>query len=189
MTSVSEIDYGPLAVLIGTWRGDKGMDVAPDPEAGTERNPFFETVEYVAAGEVTNANEQKVKVVRYHQVVRRKSNGEVFHDQTGFWMWDPASGTLMHSLVIPRGLSLLAGGTHTGGPAADGATVLEVSAEAGRSDWGIVQSPFLLAKARTTAFRHRVAVKGNTMSYAETTVLEIYGRVFDHTDANELERD
>jgi len=189
MTSLSEIDYGPLAVLIGTWRGDKGMDVAPDPETGTERNPFFETIEYVAAGEVTNANAQKVKVLRYHQVVRRKSNGEVFHDQTGFWMWDPASGTLMHSLVIPRGLSLLAGGEHAGRPAADGSTVLEVSAEAGRSDWGIVQSPFLQEKARTTAFRLRIAVKGNSMSYAETTVLDIYGRGFDHTDENVLERD
>ena len=29
------IDYGPLAGLIGTWKGDKGMDVSPEPE-GTE---------------------------------------------------------------------------------------------------------------------------------------------------------
>lgn len=188
MTSVIDIDYGPLAALIGTWRGDRGLDVAPEP-GGTERSPYFETIEYVAGGEVTNAEAQTLKVVRYHQVVRRKSNGEVFHDQLGFWLWDPASGTLMHSLVIPRGVCVLAGGAHTGRSEADGSTVLEVAAEAGTSDWGIVQSPFMLAKARTTAFRQRVAVNGNTMHYAETTVLDIYGRVFDHTDENTLERD
>jgi methylamine---glutamate N-methyltransferase subunit C len=188
MTSVNDIDYGPLAALIGTWRGDRGMDVAPD-SAGTERSPYFETIEYVAGGEVSNAKTQTLKVVRYHQVVRRKSNGEVFHDQIGFWLWDAQSGTLMHSLVVPRGLCVLAGGTHAGRAEADGSTVLEVAAAAGHGDWGIVQSPFMQEKARTTAFRHRIAVNGNTMHYAETTVLDIYGRVFDHTDENTLERD
>ncbi len=188
MTSVIDIDYGPLAALIGTWRGDRGMDVAPEPD-GTGRSPYFETIEYVAGGEVSNAEAQTLKVVRYHQVVRRKSNGEVFHDQVGFWLWDPASGTLMHSLAIPRGVCVLAGGTHTGRPEADGSTVLEVAAEAGSADWGIVQSPFMQAKARTTAFRHRIAVSGNSMSFSETTVLDIYGRVFEHTDDNTLERD
>ena len=34
MTNPKPIDYGPLAALIGTWRGDRGMDVAPDPDGG-----------------------------------------------------------------------------------------------------------------------------------------------------------
>ena len=33
------IDYGPLALLIGTWEGDKGVDIAPEPD-GTENNPY-----------------------------------------------------------------------------------------------------------------------------------------------------
>ena len=44
------------------------------------------------------------------------------------------------------------------------------------------------AKARTLEFRHRVTLSGDTLRYEETTVLEIYGKRFDHTDANELER-
>ncbi len=55
---------------------------------------------------------------------------------------------------------------------------LEVRAAEGE-EWGICQSPFI---------RHRVSVSGDTLSYDETTVLEIYGRRFDHTDANELTR-
>ena len=32
------VDYGPLSVLIGTWQGDKGIDIAPKPEED-ENNP------------------------------------------------------------------------------------------------------------------------------------------------------
>ncbi len=41
---VSDIDYGRLAALIGSWRGDKGMDMSPEPE-GTEENPYFRALE------------------------------------------------------------------------------------------------------------------------------------------------
>ena len=33
------IDYGPLEALIGTWKGEDGMDVAPEPD-DDERNPY-----------------------------------------------------------------------------------------------------------------------------------------------------
>ena len=60
------IDYGPLTALIGTWCGDKGMDIAPDP-AGREENPYFETLAFMPVGDVTNANEQVLVGLRYHQ--------------------------------------------------------------------------------------------------------------------------
>ena len=37
-----QISYGPLESLIGTWEGNKGMDISPEPE-GTEENPYYET--------------------------------------------------------------------------------------------------------------------------------------------------
>ena len=55
-------------------------------------------------------------------------------------------------------------------------------------NWGIVQSPFMRDQARTVRFQHDVTIDGDTLAYAETTFLEIYGRSFDHTDANELTR-
>ena len=42
--------------------------------------------------------------------------------------------------------------------------------------------------ATTTAFRHRISVDGNTLRYDETTMVDIYGKQFEHTDANELRR-
>ena len=182
--SEGDIDYGPLAALIGTWQGDKGMDVSPEPD-GTEENPYYETIVFEAVGDVTNADEQTLAIVRYHQVVTRKSNDEVFHDQIGYWTWDPATQTIAQSVNIPRVVAVLAGGTFEG---SGSEVVLEVHAKKGDRDWGIIESPFMRDHASTVAFEHRIEVAGDRMSYAETTSLEIYGRAFAHTDANELRR-
>jgi hypothetical protein len=187
MTDTPEIDYGPLAGLVGTWKGDKGMDISPEPD-GQEENPYFETIIFEAAGEVKNAEEQLLAIVRYHQVVQRKSNGEVFHDEIGYWTWDAAAKTLAHSLTIPRRVCVLAGGEHSGEADADGSVTLRVRAKQGDDTWGVLQSPFMLEKARTVSFEHELTVKGDRLSYRESTGLEIYGRSFDHTDTSELVR-
>ena len=183
--SDGDIDYGPLACLVGSWEGDKGLDVAPEPD-GTEENPYYETVSFEAIGDVTNAESQTLAAVRYQQIVRRKSSGEVLHDQTGYWMWDAAAGTVMQSIAIPRAVCLLAGASWTGSVAQGSPVELSVSAALDDPDWGIIQSPFMRDEARTVSFRHDLVVDGKTLSYSETTVLEIYGRTFDHTDRNEL---
>jgi methylamine---glutamate N-methyltransferase subunit C len=184
--SSSDIDYGPLTALIGTWQGEKGLDVAPEPE-GTEENPYYETIVFEAAGDVTNAETQTLAIVRYHQVVHRQSNGEIFHDQIGYWTWDPATRTVAQSLNIPRVVSLLAGGSFPG-ETVGSETVLEVRAKKGDRDWGIIESPFMRDHASTLSFEHRLEVRGDRMSYSEKTLLDIYGRRFEHTDANQLTR-
>jgi hypothetical protein len=184
MTTPKTIDYGPLTTLIGTWRGDKGMDIAPDP-AGTEENPYFETLTFTPIGDVTNANTEVLVGLRYHQSVSRKSNNQVFHDQVGYWLWDAGTGTVMESLLIPRAVGVLAGGRWKAGA---GPVVLEVASAVDSPDWGIVQSPFMRDNARTVGFQHRVVVDGDTLTYDETTVVDIYGKRFEHTDANTLTR-
>jgi len=178
-----DIDYGPLSGLIGSWKGDKGMDISPEPD-GTEENPYYETLEFEAAGDVQNYESQRLSIVRYHQVVWRKSNDEVFHDQIGYWLWDAGSQTVMQTVAIPRSVSLTAGGSATG----SGPVVLEVAAKLGDADWAIAQSPMMRDNASTVAFAHKVTIDGDKLSYAETTTLEIYGRTFAHTDENELTR-
>ena len=51
------IDYGPLEALIGTWEGDRGVDISPEPD-GTEENPYYETLSFTAIGDVENAESQ-----------------------------------------------------------------------------------------------------------------------------------
>ncbi|HFE38405.1 MAG TPA: DUF1794 domain-containing protein [Gammaproteobacteria bacterium] len=179
---IDDVDYGPLAVLVGNWEGGKGMDTSPEPD-GQEQTPYFETILFEAIGDVSNAESQTLAVLRYHQIVRRQSNNEVFHNETGYWMWDAKTDVVMQSLTIPRGVCVLAGGKSR---AQNDATVLAVSAAIDDSDWGIIQSPFMQEKARTTAFTHEITVRGDELSYSETTVLDIYGKTFDHTDSNVL---
>ena len=82
-------------------------------------------------------------------------------------------------------VAVLAGGTlqQTGEE-----TLFEVEAPAGSDSFGIVQSPFMLEKARTTAFKMRLSIRGDEMTYEETTSLDIYGRQFEHTDGCTLQR-
>ena len=181
------VDYGPLTELIGVWTGDKGTDVAPEPD-GTETNPYFETITFLEAGDVTNAESQTLAALHYHQIVSRKSNNEVFHNETGYWMWDKATGVIMHSLLIPRAVGLLAGGTYAGETDDQDRCILEVAAAEDDPDWGIVQSPFMRDNARTVSFTHWLAVGNGTLSYRETTIVDIYGKRFEHTDENELTR-
>ena len=185
MNEANDLDFGPLTDLIGVWTGEEGVDVAPEPD-GAENNPYFETITYSALRGVTNAEAQNLAAVHYRQIVKRKSDGEVFHDETGYWMWDAEAQTIMHSLVIPRGVCVLAGGTYSGERDADGRAIIDVAAKIDDERWKIIQSPFMLENARTTEFSHRVIVGNGRLSYWETTMVDIYGKMFEHTDQNEL---
>jgi hypothetical protein len=181
-------NYGPLAGLIGTWHGSNGMDKSPEKD-GLDDKPYYETIVFDGIGDVENAETQVITALHYRQVVQRKSNDGVIHHETGYWMWDEATGVLMHGLAIPRGLTLLAGGKHNGDLEPDGSMRLEVQASSDDPDWHICQSPFMTQQAKTTAFSHRISLKNAKLSYHETITVEIYGRTFEHTDENELERD
>ena len=186
MSVITDVDYGPLTTLIGVWEGNKGLDVAPEPD-GSEENPYYETITYTAGGDVTNAESQVLSIVHYRQIVTRKSNDEVFHDETGYWLWDPKEQVVMHSLVIPRAVCLIAGAYFKEKRDEEGNLIIEVSASVDDPDWGIVQSPFMQKNARTTEFRQKIVVGNDKMRYKETTVVDIYGKIFDHTDECDLE--
>ena len=182
-----DIDYGPLKEFIGTWTGDQGVDIAPEPD-GVENNPYYETITYEDIGDLSNAEEQTLAALYYRQVVRRKSNDEVFHDQTGYWMWDAQANTVMHSFVIPRAVSVVAGGTYSGETDGQGCVVLNLSAKLGDTDWGIVQSPFMTRKASSLEFSQTFTVGNGSLIYHQNTLVDIYGKSFEHTDDNALKR-
>lgn len=187
MSDNANIDYGPLVELIGVWRGDKGLDVAPEP-GGAEHTPYYETITFTAIGDVTNAEVQTLAVLHYRQIVQRKADDSVFHDETGYWMWDANKKIIMHSLTIPRAVNLLAGAEHNGQKESDGNYVLAVTAGIDDPDWAIIQSPFMKDNARTISFHQRLSVGNGKLSYTETMIIDIYGKKFTHTDNNELIR-
>ena len=180
-----EINYGPLTGLIGQWKGDRGIDIAPEPD-GTERSPFYETIVFEAAGDVDNAETQVLSIVRFTQKVYRQSNDKQFHDQVGYFTWEEATGIITQSFVIPRGVGVVAGGKVI---AEEGSKItIKVDAADGDPDWGVTQAPFMRDNARTKTFTQTLILDGDTLSYEERTLLDIYAREFDHVAKSKLVR-
>jgi len=182
---INDVDYGPLALLLGKWVGTKGLDNAPDANADPDKTAYTDEITFTVAGPAENAEEQQLVAVKYHHVVRKLENGRIFHDQIGHWIYEVSTGLVMHSLTIPRGLCVLAGGKATKN---NEETVFEVSATAGSSTFGIIQSPFMAEKAKTKAFEMKLTVNADEMHYKEIMSLHIYGKDFEHTDQSDLKR-
>jgi len=182
---IDGVDYGPLAQLLGRWVGKKGLDNAPDANANPDKNFFTDEIVFTLAGPAKNAEEQDLVSIKYHHVVRKIESGLIFHDQIGHWIYEKKTNTIMHSLSIPRGVCLLAGGIYREN---NGESIFNVEAKADSQAYGIVQSPFMLEKAKTKIFKMNLSVKNNKLKYNETTSLYIYEKDFEHTDESILYR-
>ncbi|NKB97212.1 MAG: DUF1794 domain-containing protein [Pseudomonadales bacterium] len=175
---MSLVDYGPLTSLIGCWQGGDGLDVSPEPETSAE-NPYHETLVFEAIGEVENAETQVLACLRYHQVVTRKRDEKVFHNESGYLTFDRDTRIVQQSLTIPRGLALVAWGSWE--EREQGVRITLDQAE-------IAQSEFLKSSAKTTDFHHVYEVSGDELHYVEAMTIEIYDDVYRHTDENKLRR-
>ncbi|HED33008.1 MAG TPA: DUF1794 domain-containing protein [Gammaproteobacteria bacterium] len=182
---INDVDYGPLALLVGRWIGNRGMDKAPDANANPDKTGFTDEINFTIAGPAENAEEQELVAIKYHHVVRKLENGLIFHDQIGHWIYEHSTRNIMHSLSIPRAVCILAGGKYK---ESNGESIFNVEAKQGSETFGIVQSPFMIEKAKTTAFRMALSVKKNELKYHEVTSLEIYGKTFEHSDESILYR-
>jgi len=181
-----ETKKSPLANLLGTWKGDKGIDLAPKP-VEDENNPYYEVLTFELVDmEIENAQEQELTAVRYRQTVREIENDEVSHSETGFWIWDNNEDTIMCAFSIPRGASLLAGGAIKRNSSEN--MVLNVSSSLDDPNWGIVQSPFMESKAKILSFKRELNVSANELRYSQETSVDIYGKIFNHKDNNTLKR-
>src|SRR6476469_2359807 len=104
-------NLGPLRALAGVWVGDAGHDVSPKA-AGPEHQAFIEHIELQPIDAQTNGP-QLFYGLRYHTRIVKPGEIEAFHDQVGYWLWEPATGALVQSLSIPRGQTALAMGHAT----------------------------------------------------------------------------
>lgn len=93
----------------------------------------------------------------------------------------------MHSFSIPRGVCVLAGGVFDN-DYKDLPITLKVSSNIENKGFSIVQSDFMLRKAKTISFEQELVIDINTLTYKQNTVLDIYGKKFNHTDENILKR-
>src|SRR5512143_3749542 len=101
-------NLGPLRRLAGVWEGRKGVDVNPKAE-GPERREYIERIELQPIDPQANGP-QLFYGLRYHVHIIATDEDGTFHDQVGYWLWEPATGLVMQTVAIPRGQVVLAGG-------------------------------------------------------------------------------
>ena len=177
-------NLGPLAPLAGVWEGRVGVD-AHAVEEGIERDQFIEHIELHPIDRQTNGP-QLLYGLRYHTHIHKPGEVETFHDQVGYWLWEPATETVTMTLALPR-----AQGAMASGRASADARSFEVRAALGDEHHGILSGPFLADAFRTTAFRMTVTVHDDgTWSYDQETLFDVKGHTkdFAHTDRNTLHR-
>lgn len=185
MTDDKVANLGPLAALAGVWEGEKGADVAPGGDREKDNNAFRERLVLEPIGRVDN-HEQTMFGLRYATKAWRIGADEPFHEEVGYWLWDAAHRQVMRSFLVPRGISVIAGGT-----VAPDATEFSLSAELGSPTYGICSNPFLHSEFKTTRYDVTITVHGpDSFTYDEDTQMLLMGRkdVFHHTDRNTLTR-
>lgn len=189
-TEPSDVDVdtlrnlGPLRGMAGTWQGRRGLDVKPKAE-GPKKQSYVEEIDLQPIDPQTNGP-QLYYGLRYHVHAVKPDQVKTYHDQVGYWLWEPATNTVIHTLTIPRAQVVMAVGQAN----AD-SKQFELIATSDSPSFGIRSAPFLEYAFRTTEFRIKVTINPDgTWTYEEDTVLMIRGQSepFHHTDRNTLSR-
>ncbi len=176
-------NLGPLTPLAGAWEG-QGVDTHPVAEGG-EDEPYRERMVLEPIDPQPNGP-QLLYGLRYHIHVNKLDEPMTFHDQVGYWLWEPATGTVLQSIAIPRGQVALATGI-----AEARARTFTVKSTLGSAVAGIVSAPFLHENFKTLEYSITIRViDDDTFAYEQDTLLQIAERPepFHHVDKNRLRR-
>lgn len=174
-------NLGPLTRLAGTWESKGGIDINPKAD-GPERRDYIERMVFEPI-DAQNNGPQTFYGLRYHTHITTPEEDITFHDQVGYWLWEPATGLILQSLTIPRGQVAL-----SSGQAKPGDDTLVVTAKRGQTNYGICSTDFLEAAFRTDDFRLEITFNADgSFSYISDTMLDVRGQgPFRHRDRNTL---
>lgn len=180
-------EWGPLAALAGEWQGEGGLDTAYSHSRGEVlQTPYLEKVTLKPFGPVDNGR-QSLYGLDYKSAMWRGDEENPFHTEVGYWLWDAATGEVMRGFVVPRGITVLAGGI-----AGADATSWTMKAVNGTVPYSIGENTYLAANASTLSYEVTITVDAGagTWSYDETTMLRMneFPEPFAHTDHNTLHR-
>ncbi|MFN0313838.1 MAG: heme-binding beta-barrel domain-containing protein [Burkholderiales bacterium] len=101
-------NLGPLTPMAGLWPSQRGLGVHP-ASFGLEKQADAERYELQPIDPQTNGP-QLYYGLRYPTQITKPGEVKTFHDKTGYWLWEPATSTVIHTLSIPRGQVAMAGG-------------------------------------------------------------------------------
>jgi hypothetical protein len=175
---------GPFTGMAGIWEGERGLDVKPKAD-GPKKQTFVERIELQPIDPQTNGP-QLFYGLRYHTHITKPDQVKTYHDQVGYWLWEPATGNIIHTLTIPRGMITMAKGKTT-----PTARQFELHAKEGDPNAGISSNPFLDYAFKTVEYRIEVKIhEDGTWSYEQDTILKIKDQeaLFHHVDNNTLHK-
>ena len=175
-------NLGPLTRMAGIWEGQRGLDIKPKVD-GPKKQVFIERIELQPIDPQTNGP-QLFYGLRYHLHITKPDQVKTYHDQVGYWLWEPATGAIVHTLTIPRGMVAMATGK-----ASATANQFECIAKIDDATAGISSNPFLDYALKTIEYRIMITfLEDGTWSYEQDTVLKIKGQddPFHHLDTNVL---
>src|SRR5256885_16784743 len=164
-------DWGPLRALIGEWEGEGGLDPAfSHAEEKVLGTPYLEKLTFKPFGPVGNGS-QSLFGLDYKTAMWRGSEDNPFHTEVGYWLWDAATGEVVRAFVVPRGITVLAGGQ-----AEADARTFTLEASAGHPQYTIGENRYLGEHASTLHYTVTVTANDDgTVSYDETTMLRMSG--------------
>lgn len=179
-------EWGPLEGLIGEWESETGgLDTAfshsQDKVLGS---PYREKCTMKPFGPVDNGS-QILYGLDYKSAMWRGDVENPFHTEVGYWLWDAATGEVMKGFAVPRGITVLAGGT-----AAADATEFTLEAALGDAQYAIGENKYLAGHASSLSYKAIITTGDGTWSYDEITMLQMkeFAEPFAHTDHNTLHR-
>ncbi|HHJ34836.1 MAG TPA: DUF1794 domain-containing protein [Gammaproteobacteria bacterium] len=175
-------NLGPLAPLAGTWEGNGGIDTSRIHSKETVTK-FRERAVFEPVGPVNNGP-QKLYGLRYSMTAWPLGSDDAFHEELGYWLWDKEHGQVLKTLMVPRGVTVNAGGS----VAAD-SRHFRLEAQCGSETYGIMSNQFLDETYKTKNYSVDVTVNDDgTFSYKQDTQLwiPINQAIFHHTDENTL---
>ena len=181
-------EYGPLAFFIGRWesQGYTGDNKAPDPDRNEENTKFRQEMVFSPAGLVEN-HEQALYALNYStKAWEEEGDGEAFHQEVGYIIWDRENRQIMKSFIVPRGIAVIAGATID-----ESDITFTLSAKAGSETYGICSNLFLDQEFKSVRYDVTFTrIDANTFSYDENTQIRIKGRepFFQHTEKNVMIR-
>ena len=178
-------EWGPLGPLVGDWEGEGGLDRAfRHSESKVIDTPYLEKLSLKPFGPVDNGS-QHLYGLDYKSAMWRGDETNPFHTEVGYWLWDSATGEVMRGFVVPRGITVLAGGT-----AVADATSFTLRATQGGAQYNIGENRYLAENASTLSYEVLITTTDDTWTYAETTMLRMkeFAEPFAHTDHNTLRR-
>ena len=160
----------------------KDVDVAPGQtgsdvgKGGKAVSPFYETITFTPNIPVTNNSVQNLISLFYHQAVYRTTNNHWFHDQIGYLTYDQTNNLVYDTFCIPRAVCVVAEGR-------PGKTLVLTT-----KSQGIAQTQYMVHNDQTNFVKITLSVSGNKLKLKYVTHLFVYGKPFDHTDQDTLEK-